>query len=109
MRSHGDDLMKLSGYSEDEDDLNIIQKSYWSRVRACAYKRICKGKDGANQWAYITGKKSRYADGKRIRLSEKNEKYLSSIVEYYATEEGREELEKYDIFPIPEHTDDLVA
>jgi hypothetical protein len=109
MRSYGDALMKLAGYVEDPDDLNIIQKSYLSHLRSSLYKRICKGKGGRIQWDYITGKRTRHADGRRIWLTDKNTKILEKLVDYYATDEGREELEKYDIHPIPEHIDDLMA
>jgi len=109
MRSYGDALVKLSGYAEDEDDLNIIQKSFWSDLRSCLFKKICKGEGGRIQWDYITGKRHRYSDGRKIWLSDRNTKILENIVTYFATEEGKEELEKYDIYPIPEHVDDLMA
>jgi hypothetical protein len=108
MRQLADDLMKLAGYSDDNDDLNIIQRSYWSEMRSHLYKKICKGEGGRAQWDYITGKRSREADGRRIRLTAKNEKYLQAIVDFFDTEEGRLELEKYDIHPIPDHIDGLM-
>lgn len=108
MRNYGDDLLKLAGYENDPDDLNIIQKSYWSDLRSYLFKKICKGKGGRTQWEYITGKRSRNADGTRIQLTEDNTRILESLVAYYETDEGREELEKYDIHPIPEHPDDLI-
>ena len=109
MRSYGDALVKLAGYAEDEDDLNIIQKSFWSDLRSYLFKKICKGEGGRAQWDYITGKRHRYSDGQRIWLTEKNTKILEDIVVYFATEEGREELDKYDINPVPEHIDDLIG
>jgi hypothetical protein len=108
MRSFGDNLMKLAGYAEDEDDLNIIQKSFWSDLRSHLFKKICKGEGGRTQWDFITGKRHRYPDGSRIWLSKKNTKILEDLVAYFATEEGREELDKYDINPI-ENTDDLMG
>lgn len=108
MTSYGDALLRQSGYDEDPDDLNIIQKSYWSDLRSYLFKKICKGKGGRTQWEYITGKRSRNADGTRIQLTEDNTRILESLVAYYETDEGREELDKYDIHPIPEHPDDLI-
>jgi hypothetical protein len=108
MRSIGDDLLKASEYAEDEDDLNIIQRSYWSEMRSYLYKKICKGPEGRIQWDYLAGKRSRHANGKRILLSDRNTKILQNQVDYYSTTEGLEELEKYDIFPAPENIDDLM-
>jgi hypothetical protein len=108
MKSYGDALVKLAGYAEDEDDLNIIQKSFWSDLRSCLFKKICKGEGGRIQWDFITGKRHKYADGRRIWLSDRNKKILEDLVAYFSTEEGREELAKYDINPI-EDTDELMA
>lgn len=108
MRSFGDDLLALTGYAEDEDDMNIIQRSFLSDLRSYLYKKICKGPEGRIQWDYIIGKRSRYADGRRILLSDKNTKILQNAVDFYETEEGRDQFAEYDIPHIPENIDDLM-
>jgi len=108
MKSVADYYLNFYGYI-DEDDLNLIQKSFWSDLRSYLYKKICKGPEGRIQWDYITGKRSRYSDGRRILISDKNRKILQNIVDNYETEEGRAQLEKYDIHPIPENIDDLMS
>lgn len=108
MKSVADYYLKFYGYI-DEDDLNLIQKSFWSDLRSSLYKKICKGPDGRLQWDYITGKRSRDSKGRRILLSEKNTTILQNLVDYYQTEEGRDQLMDYDIDPTLDHIDDLMG
>ncbi len=81
-------------YKEQElnkHDVNIIQESYWSGIRGSLFKKIVKGSGGSNQWFYIIGKKTRYPDGSRIRLSEKSIRYLQQVVDYLNSTEGLQE------------------
>jgi hypothetical protein len=110
MGTLADDLMRLYGEEDsDEDDLDLIQKTFWSDLRAELYKKICRGEGGYNQWALITGKKTRYPDGQRIRLSDKTVRYLQEVVDFFGTAEGREDLEMAGITKIPEHIDDITG
>ena len=63
---------------------------------------------GATQWAYITGKKSRHVDGRRIQFSDKILKHLWNAVNYLNSEEGLEELKELGISEVPDHIDGLV-
>ena len=107
MKSVADHYLKFYGYIE-EDDLNIIQKTFWSDLRSLLYKKICKGPEGRLQWDYISGKRSKDSEGRRILLSDRNTKILQNLVDYYQTEEGREQLAMYDIHPVPDHIDVLM-
>ena len=108
MNSLAKEFIKLYGEEElDKNDINLIQESFWSEIRASLYKRILKGKDGGYQWAYITGKKSRYPNGARIQLSERSIKFLWQTVEYLSSSEGLEKLNELGL-EAPGHIDELV-
>lgn len=102
--------MKQYGREElDEDDINLIQESFWSGIRASLFKKISKGEGGRYQWMYIIGKISRYPDGSKISLSDKSIKYLDKVVTYLNSTEGREELIDIGITDSPEDIDELVG
>jgi hypothetical protein len=94
---------------EDDEMPNIIQERFWSHIRASLYKKICKGKGGSNQWAYIMGKKRFDSKSNKIYLTEKNIKILQKTCDYLKSEEGMTDLLKVGITEAPEHHDDLIS
>jgi hypothetical protein len=87
----------------------LLRDKFWSKIRGDLYKKVMRGPGGKLQWDYVMGIRSRDKDGKRIRLTEKNEKRLQRIVDYLNSEEGRDELIQLgDTSPPPGDTDSLL-
>ena len=103
------DLMRRYGEELNEEEVDLIKESFWSSLRSDLYKKIIRDIDGAYQWAYITGKKNYYSNGKRIYLSAQSIKYLSQVVTYLNSEEGVQELMDLGISNPPEHIDELMS
>jgi hypothetical protein len=95
---------------EEEDDVtSLIRDKFWAEIRSGMYKNICKGKGGYNQWAYIIGRKRFDKEGNKIRLTDKSNKVLQELVDYFDSEEGREELLKINILEPIDHIDTLIG
>jgi hypothetical protein len=94
---------------EDDEVQKLMVDVFWSYARAHLYNEIHRGKNGFTQWFFITGKKSRDRHGARIQLTERNTKILWNMVNYFNTDEGREELLKIGVVDPPEHIDDLIS
>jgi len=105
-----DFLLRTYGHEEIEETMDLRREFFWSGIRASLYKKVHAEKNSYYQWAYITGKKSRYKNGSRITLSEKNLKHFWQTIEYLNTEEGLEWMRGYGIYETPpEHPDDLIS
>ena len=105
-----EDLMRRYGEELNDEEVDLIKESFWTGIRSSLYKKIIKCKDGGYQWAYITGRKNRYSDGRRISLSKESLAILWGAVGYLQSEEGQEELMDIGILDdTPEHVDDLIS
>jgi len=94
---------------EENDEMsNILQERFWSCIRASLYKKICKGRGGSNQWAYIMGRKRFDSKNNKICLTEKNISTLQRTCEHLNSEEGMTDLLKVGITEAPEHYNDLI-
>jgi hypothetical protein len=108
--SLAEDLMRRYSEELNESEIDLIQESFWTGLRSALYKKIIRCKDGWYQWAYITGKKNRYANGKRIILAPEILTILWGTVNYLQSVEGQEELMDIGITnDTPEHVDDLIS
>jgi hypothetical protein len=104
-----DYLVRTYGEEEVEEELDLRKELFWSGIRASLYKKVHNEKDSFYQWAYITGKKSRYPDGSRITLSKRNLSHFENFVAYLNSEEGLDWMHGYGIYDDPpEHPDDLI-
>jgi hypothetical protein len=86
----------------------LLRDKFWSKIRGDLYKKMMKNPEGWLQWQYFSGVRSRDREGKRIRLAEKNRKYLEGIVHYLNSSDGKENLLQVGILEPPEDTDCLV-
>jgi hypothetical protein len=112
--NYADQLAKMyecEGHEIDveKDNQKFLEESFWSCVRANLYKKICKGKGGGIQWAYITGKRSYDSNNYKISLTEKNIKLLENTAESFNTEEGLNYLKQYGVYEVPQNSDDLIT
>jgi hypothetical protein len=97
-------------YEKEEDEVTLlIREKFWAETRSNIYKKICKGKGGYNQWAYIIGRKRFDKEGNKIRLTDKSKKILQEVVDYLDSEEGKEELLKINILESIDHIDILIG
>lgn len=93
---------------EEAEEVNaVLRDSYITGIRKGLFKAICKRRGGPIDWAYITGKKSRGRDGRRITLSKYAQAELQKVVDYLNMEEVEEELRDMGLIP-PDHLDDLI-
>jgi hypothetical protein len=95
-------------YEEDDEVTSLMRDKFWARIRSTLYKKICKGQGGANQWAYITGRKRTDRYGDKILLTDRNKKFLQNIVDYLDSTEGRDDLIEIGITEPPDHIDLLI-
>lgn len=86
----------------------LLRDKFWSKIRGDLYKKIMRGAGGKLQWDYVMGIRSRDSTGKKIWLTEKNEKRLQRIVDYLNSEEGRDDLMQIGDMNPPENTDSLI-
>jgi hypothetical protein len=102
-------LLNTYGQEEIEGELDLRKELFWSGIRASLYKKVRNEKDCYHQWAFITGKKSRYPDGSKITLSKKNTNHFERIVEYLNSEEGLNNMHEYSVYDDPpEDVDSLI-
>jgi hypothetical protein len=102
-------LMNTYGQEEIEEEMDLRKELFWSGIRASLYKKVHNEKDCYHQWAFITGKKSRYPDGSKITLSKKNINHFERTVGYLNSEEGQDNMHLYGIFEdSPEDVDSLM-
>jgi hypothetical protein len=95
---------------EEADDMaSLLRERFWTVIRSSLYKKICKGKGGFTQWAYITGRKSRDSKNRKIVLSKDSLLVLEKIVNYLNSSDGIGELVDVGVLNPPEHYDDLIG
>lgn len=95
-------------YQEYDELMNLLREAFLQKIRSDLFNKISRGPGGQTQWKFIMGIKTRYPDGRRIILSERNRVLLEQCVDYMNTEEGLEELRQLGIEP-PEHPDGLIG
>jgi hypothetical protein len=102
--------MYLSDVGEDNDEMSsLLREAFWSGIRASLYKSICKGGGGFNQWAFITGKKTRDSHGRKIRLFDESIAAMQKVVDYLESTEGQDELKELGITNCPDSPDALMS
>jgi hypothetical protein len=102
-------MYDFSEYQNECNEMNQLQiDQFWANLRSNLYKQICVGKGGANQWAYITGKRFKDSKGNKIQLTEQNKEKLNNLVDYFSSSEGSDELFQIGISDSFNHYDDII-
>ena len=93
---------------EEAEEVNaVLRDSYITGIRKGLFKAINKRRGGPMDWAFITGKKSREKDGRRITLSKYALRELQKVVDYLNTEEVEGDLREMALTS-PDHIDGMI-
>ena len=87
---------------------DVLRDSFVTCIRKALYKAIAQRRGGTQDWAYITGRKSRNERGRQITLSRHARQELQRTVDHLNTEEMENELRDLGLYPPPDSVDDMI-